>query len=201
MIRSLGGQKAAPAYRLIHGAYPAVPTSNAAVGTAEHGPCPSVTPRPPLPTRCSPCPLALGSVRDLEIELPFFDKFRYRPSAAIAIRLSKSNALDRPIGAARCIGNNAFDNNSDQGAALRAAASDGFRYRLFERGARNRGAVCRGLVLAFPIHFTASSRKTRFGKIHFGKPHFEWHPIRVFAGVSSSHLSQLAIATTRRNRR
>jgi hypothetical protein len=41
--QSVGWAKAAPTYRLIHGAKSAVPTSNAAAGTAEHGPCPSST--------------------------------------------------------------------------------------------------------------------------------------------------------------
>jgi hypothetical protein len=51
----VGWAKAAPTYRLIRGTRPAVPTSNAAVGTAEHAPCPAFTPRPPLPTlrRCA----------------------------------------------------------------------------------------------------------------------------------------------------
>jgi hypothetical protein len=49
----VGWAKAAPTHRLIRGAGSAVPTIGAAVGTADHGPCPAVAPRPPLPTLAS----------------------------------------------------------------------------------------------------------------------------------------------------
>jgi hypothetical protein len=46
----VGWAKAAPTHRLIGGARSAVPTFSAAVGTADHALCSTVTPRPPLPT-------------------------------------------------------------------------------------------------------------------------------------------------------
>jgi hypothetical protein len=44
----------------------------------------------------------------------------------MAIRLSKFDTLDGPIGAAGRFRNDAFDNNSYQAAALRAACSGRF---------------------------------------------------------------------------
>ena len=51
--RCVGWAKAAPTFRLIRDTGSAVPTFGAAVGTADHASCSTVTPRPPLPTlRC-----------------------------------------------------------------------------------------------------------------------------------------------------